>query len=1608
MGMKRTFKKSLALFLSAALLLSNSLVTAADSSRPAGTPVENTGGGTKELVTSAGITETERDDNESTDATIGKDVQGENPNENKTEQETDSEDDETVKNEEDLNGTGSGSDVKEDVTGTGPEDGPGDDSEESPSGTDDVTEDGSEDEAGDEDKEGTPEEDIESDDVTADDQEKTETEATDDETSEGEETVTEDEDIEEAVEEDEAGIYKINTTLIPEKGGVIEVANEIAEGDDLEFTVTVKEGYLPEYVEVDGESIDPVDFDENEYTFFFNVKNIISETGVIEIEAGFASMTDANLNMSLFAESIEIRDIDSSKVARTFSLMPGDSIGLYGAKSYDESDIFPLEANGTHCWTILDESGNELDNKDGLITECDSGENYEISIERDISEINPELVGKKIYVKHDYIPVEWVVDYIIIGHWELKEPDYELFEITIENPKQSAYFYIKKAEFAVGSGSSEAAGTNSENYEYWGTGSVPLLSAGNMVQEIGLDRKRSLDDFKWTEYDNLFEVPDEPQGTPDIMYQDEDWTEARRIMDSEGYPILYLDNSDGTYTAYYHEDSNDQEKGTNVYSIEWSVISIARGALGDDHKTRLTNDEYTYHIDGEVSLRNEDSIELNASWQKTAEAGNDPDFADETKYSSKSIMIPIEGDASKVWEEFRAGLDINVPERYELAWYFDKAGTEAYDPDTLNKLAQEEGTKRINLFGIFVSDKINPDRHTLTYYANNDTDAAKSQELEEGKVTLDKTSNGFTYGTNIFLGWSLTENALITSIDAQNDAGIIIEIDLDDNKDVYAVWAQDSDGDEKPDYEEIKVIFKIKEADRAYGKIIDGDTDYSDIQYISGDEKASAPEVEDTLNDTMAFVGWYKDGDIAQPFNADNSISEESVFYAVFESDNIPNSQEITIKFESDYGFVAAPDKTEVVTIQKPGDQLAAPTPVDTETDGVIWTGWTNGTDDYTKDAFTEFKVPETAATYIALYADDKNNNGQPDDTEPAAASITPYNTHIYVGGTNDYGEAGLPNLELELKAGEVKRPVEEENVQSIFINGVAQPVENGNTIYTFLRAVYVDDSGNVITDDAQHDAVSTTGTYNIEVALTSDVLTANEEAGIETAAAGDETDTGYLMGADGRPVLARQSTVIINNNKIDFGSSKEDAAQLVVRSVSDTEAARSGEIYRAIYTEEGTVAEGRAIAVIDPSTTYYTNNIEDGRVIDDPSGIRLMVDDVLAPTENDGAERTKLLKEKANAALPELNGMTAEEAEAAGYHYVLRYMDLVDSNNGNAWVSSSTGTDVYVPYQTADGSETEYRIIHFKDLHREYGLIGSNVVDAINQGSVEIMDIENTPYGIKFHTDAAGFSPFAIIWNENGNFDGTSDDEQGGDTPGGDEEQGGTSGDIDNTGDAGNTGNTGTGTGSAGGHNESDRNSTGGTYYTAGVNGNWRHMDNVDVNAPLDEAVPQVATAMAAPEWHRWKFFRNDGSNIRGQWAHIANPYAADDQPKTGWFYFDAEGLMQYGWFLDTTTGKWYYLHAESDGMLGTMITGWHYDLGDGRWYYLDPATGEMLLGWQNIGGKWYYFNTTPNEQTWNLDSLAGLWRFNNSTARPLGSMYVDETTPDGYQVDGSGAWIR
>lgn len=77
--------------------------------------------------------------------------------------------------------------------------------------------------------------------------------------------------------------------------------------------------------------------------------------------------------------------------------------------------------------------------------------------------------------------------------------------------------------------------------------------------------------------------------------------------------------------------------------------------------------------------------------------------------------------------------------------------------------------------------------------------------------------------------------------------------------------------------------------------------------------------------------------------------------------------------------------------------------------------------------------------------------------------------------------------------------------------------------------------------------------------------------------------------------------------------------------------------------------------------------------------------------------------------------------------------------------------------------------------------------------------------------------------------------------------------------------------------------------------------------------------------------------------------------------------------------------------------------------WYYLDPNSGHMVTGWNLIDGKWYYFNEGSSNSNWSIDEASGIWVATSSdNARPYGSMYINEVTPDGNKVDENGALIN
>lgn len=317
-----------------------------------------------------------------------------------------------------------------------------------------------------------------------------------------------------------------------------------------------------------------------------------------------------------------------------------------------------------------------------------------------------------------------------------------------------------------------------------------------------------------------------------------------------------------------------------------------------------------------------------------------------------------------------------------------------------------------------------------------------------------------------------------------------------------------------------------------------------------------------------------------------------------------------------------------------------------------------------------------------------------------AEYTLAPDDVTIYIGGgqgDEEYDDGGFPAITMYNSVDEI---------QEMTING--GPVVEGNGI-TFESALmdlmdvtYLDESGSPVDSD--------------------------EEPGDYTV---------VLSWKDGPAPAVR-----INGNEV---NTELENGTIIVRYTADVEGATEGTTTHELLTGEPTepVTHAEAIAnkgpeVIDPK--FYTNDDESREV--DAEGIQLL-DDSLLTDLGDG--RQELMEQKAADYL-------GDPGEGQAYRYDFHYLDLVDAYNGNAWVSASYGTTIYLPYPegvTKDNVESlGVKVVHYPGLHREYGIAGqAEVEEALAACELETMNVEFTDAGIKFETDRAGFSPFAIVW---------------------------------------------------------------------------------------------------------------------------------------------------------------------------------------------------------------------------------------------------------------------
>ena len=216
-----------------------------------------------------------------------------------------------------------------------------------------------------------------------------------------------------------------------------------------------------------------------------------------------------------------------------------------------------------------------------------------------------------------------------------------------------------------------------------------------------------------------------------------------------------------------------------------------------------------------------------------------------------------------------------------------------------------------------------------------------------------------------------------------------------------------------------------------------------------------------------------------------------------------------------------------------------------------------------------------------------------------------------------------------------------------------------------------------------------------------------------------------------------------IKGEKYKVNVDDEDTT-ITVRYVSDPErmSDENTDYINDVVNVAPTAEVEEATAVTDPNTTYLTNDKEDIAVMNEDE-VGLLVDELLS--DDDDFNREEAMLEKLNGFLDEKDMQKVSEG-----NYDFMYLDLVNTVDGNAWVSSTKGTDIYLPYPEGTDKNTQFNVVHFPGLHREYGFKGKDEVgDAINKCKPELVSIENTAQGIKFHIGQSGFSPFALTWSD-------------------------------------------------------------------------------------------------------------------------------------------------------------------------------------------------------------------------------------------------------------------
>ena len=233
----------------------------------------------------------------------------------------------------------------------------------------------------------------------------------------------------------------------------------------------------------------------------------------------------------------------------------------------------------------------------------------------------------------------------------------------------------------------------------------------------------------------------------------------------------------------------------------------------------------------------------------------------------------------------------------------------------------------------------------------------------------------------------------------------------------------------------------------------------------------------------------------------------------------------------------------------------------------------------------------------------------------------------------------------------------------------------------------------------------------------------------------GKEVNTSFDMTLYKGEGSTEVGDIVVSVNGKEYSVNSDAKGTLTVRGT--TEKAQLANINNKPNNEEPAVEA-------EDGTTYAING---GNVqVANTAGIALLFDEIIASdADGEGNDRVDMLENKANEVLE------AQEDEMA---YDFKYLDLVDSHNGNAWVQASEDVTIYWPLPEGTSAETDFTLLHFEGLHRD--MKADDVAGKIENCEVETSEMPDTSVQIYRVTDEyvvlktgdTGFSPFALAWD--------------------------------------------------------------------------------------------------------------------------------------------------------------------------------------------------------------------------------------------------------------------